>query len=573
MDPFVLLDDARRGSATLLTGLRRVTPVTLGTVDAALATGWAEGLHCFAWLPYEFGEAIAGLRDEGHGALYWFTDRAAADPLAVLPADAHAWLADVAHDVDFAHFSARVADVQEAIAAGTSYQANYTHRVTGRLVGSPEALYARLRERQPVAYGVLAHLPPPAAPWTLSLSPELFMHVEGGTAVARPMKGTAPAATDASALRDDPKNRAENLMIVDLLRNDLSRVAVPGTVGVSRLFEVERVGGLWQMTSTVSGRLVPGTTPSGLLAATFPCGSITGAPKLASMRLIREVEREGRGLYTGSLGLLEPSDDDLGWRMHLSIAIRTLEIDAEGAVRLGIGSGVVADSTADAEWAECLAKAAFVATLEPTVTLKETLRVVDHTATLGQRHQARLSASARELGFAAVGGVIDEAVRATPAGRWRVAVDVSPDGSFSVARTSLDEVESDVRVRLADHPWVPGPLARHKTSARALYDEAISDADAVGAFDTIGFDDAGRVLEGGRTSVFAHLDGRWVTPPLDLGVLDGVQRAAVLADPGLLGAAAVHEHPLTVAELRRADAIVVTNAVRGVLPARLEEHQ
>ncbi|MBB1513078.1 bifunctional anthranilate synthase component I family protein/class IV aminotransferase [Tessaracoccus sp. MC1627] len=571
MDPFVLLDDARRGSATLLTGLRRVDPVTLESLDETLRHGWAEGLHAFAWLPYDLGEAHAGLRDTAPGAVYWFQDRAAADPVDVLPDDGHAWLADVAHDVDRAHFGVAVADLQEVIAAGTSYQINYTHQVTGRLVGDPMALYARLRRRQPAAYGALARLPAPAAPWTLSLSPELFIRVADGSAVARPMKGTAPAWTDPVALREDPKNRAENLMIVDLLRNDLSRVAVPGTVAVSRLFEVERVGDLWQMTSTVSGRLVPGTTPADLLAATFPCGSITGAPKLASMRLIRRAERDGRGLYTGSLGLIDPATDELGWAMNLSIAIRTLEVDGEGRVRLGIGSGVVADSTPDGEWAECLAKAAFATGLRPTVTLKETLRVVDGVAPLGTRHQARLTASARELGFGPVEAVVEAAVRDTPTGAWRVAIDVAPTGAASVTRTPLEPPLSQVRLRLAEAPWVPGPLARYKTSARGLYDDAVRAASAAGAFDTIGFDAHGRILEGGRTSVFALLDGRWVTPPLDLGILDGVQRSAVLSDPALLGAGSVAEYPLTLAELRRADAIAVTNAVRGIVAARLEE--
>ena len=571
MDPFVLLDDARRGVATLLTDLRRVTPVTLDTLDAELRAGWDQRLHCFAWLPYDFGESVLGLRAGGRAALFWFGSLSAVDAATWLPAERDAWLADVAHDVDLPHFEARVAELQEAIAAGTTYQVNYTHRVTGRLVGGPAALYARLRERQPVAFGALAHLPRPAAPWTLSLSPELFVDVSDGVVVARPMKGTAPADTDPVALREDPKNRAENLMIVDLLRNDLSRVAVPGTVAVSRLFAVERVGDLWQMTSTVSGRLAPGTTPSGLLAATFPCGSITGAPKLASMQLIRDAERGGRGLYTGCLGLIEPAPGEPGWRTTLSIAIRTLEIGEDGGARLGIGSGVVADSTAAAEWAECLAKAAFATTLGPTVTLKETLRVVDGVAPLAGRHQERLTASARELGFGPVDGVVGAAVRDTPDGRWRVAVDVAPTGAAAISRTLLDPDPGEVTVRLADAPWAPGPLARHKTSARALYDGAVRDAVARGCFDTVGFDAAGHVLEGGRTSVFAHVDGRWITPPVSCGVRDGVQRAAVLADLGLLGTDPVAEETLTVDELRRADALVVTNAVRGILRARLEE--
>nr|WP_231979891.1 chorismate-binding protein [Tessaracoccus coleopterorum] len=260
----------------------------------------------------------------------------------------------------------------------------------------------------------MAHLPPPAAPWTLSLSPELFLAVDGDTATTRPMKGTAPADTDPAALRSGGKDRAENLMIVDLLRNDLSRVAVPGSVAVPSLFDVERVGNLWQMTSTVTARLTPATTPAGLLAATFPCGSITGAPKLASMRLIRDLEPDRRGIYTGSLGVIEPADTPLGWRMRLSVAIRTLEIHGDGAARLGIGCGVVADSTAGAEWLECLAKAGFATGVGPGVELLETMAVINGVCALGPRHSERLAHSAAALGIPAAPDAVTAAVAGTP---------------------------------------------------------------------------------------------------------------------------------------------------------------
>ena len=569
MDWFALLDDAHAGRATLLTGLEDVAPVNLATIDAALEEGWAHGWHCFAWLPYGLGESHLGVRGSEQGALYWFAERVPADPDGWL-SDGPAWLTDTEHDVDEATFAAAVHAIQDAIAAGTSYQVNYTHRVSSRVVGDPRALYARLRRRQPVAYGALARLPAPAAPWTLCLSPELFLHVEDGVALSRPMKGTAPATTDPDALRDDPKNRAENLMIVDLIRNDLSRVAVPGTVDVPRLFEVEPVGQLWQMTSTVRAELAPGTTPGALLAATFPCGSITGAPKLASMDLIRDTERDPRGLYTGSLGLIEPTDDPLGWSMTLNIAIRTLEIDGDSA-RLGIGSGIVADSTAEAEWAECHAKAAFASATTPPASLIETMRVIDGEAPLLAQHEARLESSAAALGFAPVDGLIRGAVADTPSGFWRVRIEVAPDGSTDVSRAELDDESGPVAVVLADRPWRPGLLATHKTTSRTLYDDAVRSAEARGAFDSIGYDAAGRVLEGGRSNVFALVDGRWATPPTSLGLLPGTQRAAVLADPALIGASDIVEDELTVSDLRAAEAIVVTNAVRGVLQARLED--
>lgn len=569
---FVSLDDAHTGRSILLSSLQRTDLVDLETIDGVLADGWRRGWHAFVWLPYSLGEAHHGIRGNARGALYWFATREEAG-LRRQPGGA-GWLTDAAADLDEARFAARIADVQEAIAAGTVYQINFTHRIAARFAGDPVALYRRLFKRQPVAYGVLAHLPEPAAPWTLSLSPELFLRVDAGVVTTQPMKGTAPADTDPRALSSDPKNRAENLMIVDLLRNDLSRVAVPGTVEVPALFEVERVGQLWQMTSTVRAELLPGTTPGRLLGATFPCGSITGAPKLAAMELIRDLEQDPRGLYTGSLGLIEPDGGPLGWRATLSIAIRTVEIAPRAPghnARLGIGSGVVADSTAEAEWAECRAKAAFAGGVGPTVDLIETMRVIDGVAPLAARHEDRLNRSAAALGFAPVDGVIRRAVNDTPPGGWRVRLQVRPDGAVDVTRSPLDEVVGPITLRLAPEPWEAHALARHKTTTRAHLDEAQRAAAARGAFDAVGYDAHGRVLEGARTSLFARIDGRWLTPPLSLGILDGVQRAEVLAHPALLDTDDITEEAFTVTDLLRADAVAVTNAVRGVLTATLED--
>ena len=570
MDWFVTLDDATRALQTTLTGLARVDEVTIPEIDGALAAGWADGLHCFAWLPYDLGEAHLGVRDHAVGALYWFAERREAPPPS---GDARAFLAAARPTVDEDSFAEGVAVLQEAIAAGTTYQVNYTHAVRGRAVGDPRALYRALRERQPAAFGVLAHLPGPAAPWTLSLSPELFLEVDGGTVTARPMKGTAPATTDARDLSSSPKNRAENLMIVDLLRNDLSRVAVPGTVAVPRLFEVERVGDLWQMTSTVTARLRPTATVGALLDATFPCGSITGAPKLSSMRLIRAVEAGPRGIYTGAMGTIDPAPGPLGWRTRLSVAIRTLEVDDDGDGSFGVGSGIVADSTAASEWAECRAKAGFLTRLPDSLRLKEALRVVDGDCPLADLHRERLSASAAELGLPAPGDAIAAAVAGTPPGSWRVGVELFPDGHVEVSRAALAPLDAPVAVLLADAPWPRDPLARHKTSWRTHLDDAWRAAEAVGAFDTIGYDDAGRVLEGGRSTVFALIDGAWVTPPVGLGVLPGVQRAALLLDAGALGGGPVAQRALTVDELRAADRIAVANAVRGVVSARLLDRE
>ena len=545
MEPFALLDDAQGGTLELLDDLARVDPVDPDTLDDALNDGWARGWRSLAWLPYEWGKV--------DGGVYWFARTAALD---AFPASSPGHLSPLTPDITQADHGAAVAILHEAIAAGDSYQVNYTFRLRGRLTGDPVGLYRRLRLRQPTPFGLLAHLPEPADPWTLSLSPELFLRVEGDQVTARPMKGTATADLPPTALSADPKNRAENLMIVDLLRNDLSRVA--DGVEVVDLFGVERVGDLWQMSTTVQGRLRPDVTPASLLRATFPCGSITGAPKLSSMDLISRVEASPRGIYTGALGTIDPGG------MRLSVAIRTLTVDAASNATLGIGAGIVADSVAALEWEESLAKATFT---RPPI-LKEALRVIDGVAPLKAFHEKRLSAAANELGYPLPDNCIDDAVRDTPPGLWRLGLDVASDGTVEVTRSPLVPVQ-DVTVLLAQRPWPVGPLTHLKTSERAHLDEAWRGAELFGAFDAIGFDEAGLVLEGGRCNVFALLDGRWVTPRA--GMLPGVQRAAVLDDPSLLGTDRIDEVDLVVADLRRADRIVVTNAVRGILNAHLEE--
>lgn len=577
--PFVLLDDALAGTGILLSDLVDVVEVDLETLDAALEEGWSHRLHCFAWLPYELGEVHHGLRDEkAPGAIYrfarrrevdssdWLTATAPGDPAGVVAAR-EAWEEEV--------FIERASAVQEAIRRGQTYQTNLTFPVDAGFYGHPLDLYRRLRERQPTTYALAARLPGPAPAWTLSLSPELFVRVTAeGTLVCQPMKGTAPADEPGGdrALAADPKNRAENVMIVDLLRNDLSRVAVPGSVEVSALFDVARVGRLWQMTSTVRARALPGLTPGGLLAAAFPCGSITGAPKRSSMAVIRQQEESPRRGYTGSMGLLEPSPGPLGWSGCLNVAIRTLELN-DDRLRLGIGAGITIGSDPREEYRECQAKAAFLTTLPPEFGLIETLRVEEGAAPLLPRHADRLAASARDLGFPRIDAhqVLAEAVSRVPrTGAYRVRVEVSPGGEIAVAQTPLTDPQPDspLRLLLAPGPWPVDALSRYKTTRRRHLDRAWRTAAAQDAFDTIGYDGSGFVLEGGRSTILALTRGTWHTPPLSRGVLDSVARAELLA-AGEFGGSPVREGDITVAELGAAERLLVANAVVGAREARL----
>ncbi len=255
---------------------------------------------------------------------------------------------DVRESLNEKQFASDIANIQEYIRSGDSYQINHTYRISGKTYGSPLALYGRLRERQPGRFGAyISH----AGNYLLSQSPELFIAREGDNLKAMPMKGTASALSDvASALSEDPKNQAENVMIVDLLRNDLSRISLPGSVAVPHLFEVARHGDVLQMTSTVQGRARPHTSLFDILYAVFPCGSVTGAPKKRSMEIIQELEPEDRGYYCGALGWLDPSGD-----FAFSVPIRTIEITEDvqshaSTFTLGVGAGITNDSNTQQEW-------------------------------------------------------------------------------------------------------------------------------------------------------------------------------------------------------------------------------
>jgi para-aminobenzoate synthetase/4-amino-4-deoxychorismate lyase len=279
--------------------------------------------------------------------------------------------------VEWPDFRHAIEAIHEYIRDGETYQINYTYRLDGQAWGSPVALYRRLRARQPVPYGALIALPPGApgdagVRHVLSCSPELFLKHEAGTLTAKPMKGTAARMRTAEGdsemarwLANDTKNRAENLMIVDLLRNDLGRIARIGSVKVPELFSIESHPTVFQMTSTVQAQLQGDLSFADLLRATFPCGSITGAPKHHTMELIARLESTPRGLYTGAVGWIDaPRGGASCGDFCLSVAIRTLTLGERrnglAPARLGIGAGIVLDSEAESEYEECRLKARFL---------------------------------------------------------------------------------------------------------------------------------------------------------------------------------------------------------------------
>jgi para-aminobenzoate synthetase/4-amino-4-deoxychorismate lyase len=614
--PFVLLDDATAPPGTrasrLYTDFARLDCIPAGAVeriDGCLRLGWDAGWHACLFAPYEFGAPLVRVpslasADDAQappfhdGALWvmWFRGLTRCDASEVAgwlhpgqDTTSPAGAMQVRSDTDAVAFHAAIARIHDWIEAGDTYQVNFTQRLRFEAYGDPIAFYAALRAAQPVPYGVLARLP--GDRWVLSLSPELFVRHDGeGHLLARPMKGTAPRSGDelrdaqaAGALAADPKNRAENVMIVDLLRNDLGRIALAGSVAVPERFRVHPFGQVLQMTSTVTATATPDLTPAGLLAALFPCGSITGAPKRRTMEIIAQLERAPRGLYTGAIGWIEPPSTEDGCHAAfgpaaLSVAIRTLVLgprrtDGLRPGEMGVGGGIVHDSVAADEYAECGWKARFLTMHDPGFTLFETMRVEDGCVPMLNAHLARLASSAASLGFAWG----EEAVRAATLARAtslgpgtrRLRLSLDKAGHVEFATGALVPLRAEpVRLLLAPEPLpVADPLRRYKTSARAVYDAGWQKAEQTGAFDSLFFNTRGELLEGGRSNVFVRLEGRWMTPPLRLDILPGVMREAVLRDGRRYLGGAATEAVLTREMLTRGEEIVVVNGLRGVMRA------
>ncbi|MEA3065102.1 MAG: para-aminobenzoate synthetase / 4-amino-4-deoxychorismate lyase [Sphingomonadales bacterium] len=562
-EPFVLLEFEGRGRLYR----RPVEIVAAARPDeVGPALERLRGRHAAGFLGYEAGHALepklaplARRAETGKPPLLWFglfDGWEEVDAAALLPNPAGAWAGRPKPLVGREAHEAVIARALQHIFAGDIYQANLTFPAEVVIAGHPLALYAAIRPRARAGWGGIVFT---GEHWLLSFSPELFFTVEDRSVTARPMKGTAPAGTDPEALRGDPKQRAENLMIVDLLRNDLSRLSRPGSVKVPALFEVEAYPTVLQMTSTVVAELEAEWSAVDLLETIFPCGSVTGAPKIRAMEIIAKLEGEQRGPYTGSIGRLAPDGG-----AEFNVAIRTLVLgEGGGSARLGLGSGIVADSVAADEWRECLAKGEFVATAGR-FDLIETMRFDPHEGIAElDRHLARMKRSAATFGFAFDRHHARNELQAATfflREPRRLRLLLSPSGALAIESRPLPATpEGPVEVALAPMPVEPEDFRlSHKTSDRRFYDDARA---AAGTFEVAFVDRGGFLTEGSFTSLFVERDGRLLTPPLARGLLPGVLREAL-----------IEQGRAEEAELRAEDlesGFFVGNAVRGLIAARL----
>ncbi len=466
--------------------------------------------------------------------------------------------------------------IREYLERGHTYQVNLTFPLDGHFTGASVELYARLRSTQPVPYGAYIRHGDIAV---ISLSPELFVHVERGRATLKPMKGTSRrgrfSAEDAELierLRRSEKDRAENRMIVDLLRNDIGRLAKPGTVKVPAFFSIEQHPTLIQATSTITAMLAGPTNLVDLFRALFPCGSVTGAPKIETMRIINELEREPRGVYTGAIGFFGPEG-----RGTFSVAIRTLvSNEEEGTFRLDVGSGVTIASPPKDEYEECLLKARFVEAEPYDHRLFETILWTPHDGLeLLPDHLRRLADSASYFGWQVDleevrRTLLNEARRLEQSsegvGAWRVRLDVDSHGALQVASKPLDAIPDRPQVGFARKRISTGDRFQyHKTTRRDLYDLLIKKAERRGWFDVIVLNERGEVAEGARSNVVIRRGDVWLTPPVGSGILAGIYRGHLLRGRRPL----VREAVLKTEDLRTADEVHCCNALRGLLRVEL----
>ena len=609
------------------------TPEQVKPVLDAVEAFAHQGLWCVGYLRYEAASAFdAALQTHAaDGPLAWFAVFAQALPWpvsegsappqaetapAVAPGDTdgastsqpapRSATATAVHwhsPLSRAQFDGHLGTLHQAIAVGECYQVNYTAPLQGSFAGSAPELFERLQRAQPGGYAAYIDT---GGEQILSVSPELFFDWDGGSAgghiLTRPMKGTAARgatpeedAALAHGLMQSPKERAENVMIVDLLRNDLSRIAQPHSVQVPSLFTVQSLPTVHQMVSDVTAQTRPGIGLSDVFGALFPCGSITGAPKVRAMQMIHALEPAPRGVYCGAIGVVRP-----GGHATFNVAIRTVTVRGTQA-SCGIGSGITADATAAAEWQEWQHKRGFLERASESFALLETLRLEQGSYSNLIAHSARLERSARHFGYVFDKAQLDQALSAlaaqaaeaseatqtsvqpdTPSAQafgapspardtmpatqaWRVRLLLQPNGQVYVEKYPLNSPPAPVNIALAATHFEAShsEFTRFKTTRRAHY-EAFAPTDPE-VFDTLLYNAQGELTECTRGNIAVLLDGQWLTPALHCGLLPGVGRADFITQGRL------KEAVITLADLPRAQGWAFVNSLRGWVHAKMAD--
>lgn len=551
---------------------------TLGGISQAFSTierASAEGLWVAGYLGYECGyhweptaaPLFQASNDLPLGAFGVYG--ASVEPSRRAGTEVTCGLTDVSLSLSSAQFQENFRKIQQWVSDGDTYQVNLTCKIEAAFAQSPDVLFAHMMRNQPVEFGAMLNV---GGRVILSASPELFFQSRGRELRVRPMKGTSrrgrnPAEDDelAAILATDEKNRAENVMIVDLLRSDIGRIAEMGSVQVEGLFNIERHPSLLQMTSEIRATLREDVSFYELFRALFPSGSIVGAPKVRTMQIIRELEGRDRGVYTGAIGYIAPQRNAV-----FSVGIRTAVLN-KGQFSMGVGAGITVGSNVEAEFEECLLKGEFLR--DRSFELIESMRWESGRCELLDLHMERIERSARFFGFpldvaSARLAITDFGNRLSPVGAWKLRMMMKSSGACKVSGHRLEEGTTvALQARLWSAP-VPSsdPWLRHKTNRRYLYDKALGIAQEAGCVDALFFNEHGMVTEGAIHSILVRHGTIWRTPPLSAGVLPGVYRRHLLANRF-----DIREEDIRVDELWNANEIWLMNAVRGLRRVELRE--
>ncbi len=467
------------------------------------------------------------------------------------------FLKNIAANITPAEYAQKITAIKSYLEQGLTYQVNFTFKVKFDFTGSLPDFYLNLRRSQPTAYAGVIDT---GRNQIISLSPELFFRIDQDKIISRPMKGTSPRGRTLAeegyfqkAFKQDKKIRAENVMIVDLLRNDLGRVS--DKVWVPKLFAVERYRTLLQMTSTIAAELKPGLGWKELLSALFPCGSVTGAPKIKTMEIIQELEKEPRGIYTGAIGYISPQKEAC-----FNVAIRTIGLKGNKG-ELGVGGGIVYDSLESSEYEEALLKARFFIKGFPKISLIESILLDRGRYFLLELHLKRLKSSARYFSLPFSAAALKRKLEAVKTrGRFKVRVLLGMEGGVVLEKEPLKEPPSLVKVNISAKRIDPkNQFLYHKSTQRVLYDQELARARSQGFWEVVFLNMYGELTEGAVTNLFLVQDNRMYTPPLKSGLLPGTLREHLLSQ-GL-----AEEKTLFAEDLLRAEKIYIGNSVRGLM--------
>lgn len=463
--------------------------------------------------------------------------------------------------------------IQKNIKDGNTYQINFTTKFKFDCEGRDLALYQSLRARQKVEFGAILKFSEYSV---LSISPELFFKKHGQRIESKPMKGTFARHSDPiqdqaviDFMRHDDKTLSENVMIVDLIRNDMSRITQPGSVSVKNLFEIQSYETVHQMISTVTGKVDSDISVETIFTNLFPCGSITGAPKISTMQIIESLEKEPRGVYTGAIGYITPEND-----MCFNVPIRTVVLNHDGQAELGVGGGIIHGSVCEEEYNECLLKAKFLTSIQTYQLIESMLWDAQSQAIVRlDKHIERLEKSARSLNFSLdveqVRRSLTDLVNHIPVDS-KIRILVHKAGKYEMTHSPIDAPSLETKyIQLSTQKMdANNILLRHKTTERQVYDEEFAKASNNGCYDVLFMNVHDEITECSRHNIFIVKDGQWYTPPIDAGLLGGVKRAELIEE--LADQCTVKS--LKLDDVLSADQIFLTNSVRGLVEVKLHKY-